>query len=173
MHDTRWLMLMGVVVALLSFAVLVGACGDDEKEAEKVTPTTTEEAAEDETSAEGAISVELAEFSITADPDTAAAGTVTFDVSNLGEEAHEFMVIDTDLAPDELPALDDGSVDESQVTVVDEIEETELAAGSSADLDVDLEAGDYVLICNLVEEHEGQTESHYEEGMFSVFEVTE
>jgi uncharacterized cupredoxin-like copper-binding protein len=142
---------------VLALTVVGAACDDDEDGGEG-----------------GAIAITLSEFNIEADPAEAAAGSVTFDVTNEGGEAHEFMVIKTDLDPAELPVMDDGSVDEAQVEVVDEIEEDELQAGDSASLTVDLEAGSYALICNLVEEEEGgEHESHYAEGMHTAFTVTE
>ena len=63
-----------------------------------------------------------------------------------------------------LPTADDGSVPEDEVDVVDEIEG--LAVGDSGEVTVDLEAGAYVLICNIVqEEADGTIEAHYERGM--------
>jgi hypothetical protein len=35
-----------------------------------------------------------------------------------------------------------------------------------------LEAGDYVVFCNIVEEMDGETESHFAEGMHTTFKVT-
>jgi uncharacterized cupredoxin-like copper-binding protein len=82
------------------------------------------------------------------------------------------MIARLDAAGAELAVLEDGSVDEAQADIVDEIEEDQLQAGDSASLDVDLEAGSYVLLCNLVEtEESGETESHYAEGMHTDFTV--
>ena len=44
-------------------------------------------------------------------------------------------------------------------------------AGSSASIVLDLEAGAYVLICNIAEEEDGELESHYELGMTAAFTV--
>jgi hypothetical protein len=38
-------------------------------------------------------------------------------------------------------------------------------------LTVDLDAGSYALICNIVEEEEGEPEAHYAEGMRADFTV--
>jgi uncharacterized cupredoxin-like copper-binding protein len=122
--------------------------------------------------AAGAVEVTLGEWLIEPDPSSAAAGEVTFAIKNDGEEEHEFVILKTDLAPDAFPTAADGSVDEegAGVAVVDEIEE--IAAGDSAELAVELEAGKYVLICNLVEEMaDGTTDRHYEEGMHAQFTV--
>jgi uncharacterized cupredoxin-like copper-binding protein len=124
---------------ILGLALLTASCGGDE----------------------GGVSATLADFSITLDSDSAPAGDVTFDVSNDAGQTHEFVVFQTDLAPDQLPTNEDGDVDEEGegVTLVDEIEDIE--AGSSESLTVNLDAGSYVLICNLP--------GHYEQGMHTGF----
>jgi hypothetical protein len=56
------------------------------------------------------------------------------------------------------------------IEVVDEIEE--IPVGESRSLTVDLEAGNYVLICNILqEEPNGTLEAHYSEGMRTGFTV--
>jgi uncharacterized cupredoxin-like copper-binding protein len=166
--------MVGVVaLAAISFTLAV-ACDDDEDGEPTATAGAEESpAATSETPAEGAsIDVTLTEFSITPSAAAVAPGTVTFNVENTGGEAHEFMIARLDAAGAELAVLEDGSVDEAQADIVDEIEEDQLQAGDSASLDVDLEAGSYVLLCNLVEtEESGETESHYAEGMHTDFTV--
>jgi uncharacterized cupredoxin-like copper-binding protein len=111
----------------------------------------------------GGIGVTLADYSVTPDASSAAPGDVTFDVTNDAEQTHEFVVFQTDLAPDQLPTNEDGDVDEEGegVTLIDEIEDIE--GGSSESLTVNLEAGNYVLICNLP--------GHYRQGMHAAFSV--
>ena len=84
-------------------------------------------------------------------------------------DVHEFVVIQTDLAPDALPTDANGVVDESGggMTVIDEIED--LAVGATEDLTVTLAAGNYALICNIFDEDEN--EAHYQMGMYSAFTV--
>jgi uncharacterized cupredoxin-like copper-binding protein len=53
--------------------------------------------------------------------------------------------------------------------VVDEVED--IPSGASEELTVSLEAGNYVLICNIVEEVNGELEAHYQMGMRVDFEV--
>lgn len=110
-----------------------------------------------------AIAIALSEFKIELDAPTAAAGSVTFDLTNAGTTVHEFVVFRTDLAPDKLPLSADGKeVDEeggAGITAIDEVEDLEPAASSS--LTVDLPAGHYVLICNLP--------AHYTSGMHAEF----
>jgi uncharacterized cupredoxin-like copper-binding protein len=118
------------------------------------------------------IDIGLQEWAVVPGADTAAAGDVTFNITNNGpDDPHEFVVVRTDLAPDALPTVEDGSVDEAGegVVVVDEVEEIEV--GAEAELTVNLEAGSYVLLCNIVEEEEGTLESHYQQGMRTAFGV--
>ncbi|MEX1253457.1 MAG: hypothetical protein WEE64_03870 [Dehalococcoidia bacterium] len=178
MQGKRWLGLAGVFLTLALFA---GACDDDEGDGDA---TATAPAAGEATATEpaggtpsgSAVDISLAEFSVTADPTSASAGSVTFSIKNVGGEPHELVVIKTDLEPAKLPVTDDGGVDEAQVEVIGEAEEDELPApDGQTELTLDLEAGSYALICNLVEEeHEGgEMMAHYAEGMHTAFEVTE
>jgi hypothetical protein len=119
-----------------------------------------------------AVDVTLQEYSVILAADSAPAGEVTFDVENTGpNDPHEFVVIRTDLAPDALPTSDDGSVDEEGVgiDVIGEIEAFPVGETHSATFD--LEAGGYVFICNVVEEDDGETEAHYQQGMRTAFTV--
>jgi uncharacterized cupredoxin-like copper-binding protein len=116
------------------------------------------------------VDVTLQEFAVGVDPASVSAGEVTFSVTNNGpDDVHEFVVIRTDLGPTELPTDENGAVDEAGggMEVVDEIEDMEV--GASEDLTVDLDAGNYVLICNIWDEDE--QESHYQEGMRAAFTV--
>jgi uncharacterized cupredoxin-like copper-binding protein len=116
------------------------------------------------------VDVTLQEFAVGVDPASVSAGEVTFSVTNEGpDDVHEFVVIRTDLGPTELPTDENGAVDEAGggMEVVDEIEDMEV--GASEDLTVDLDAGNYVLICNIWDEDE--QESHYQEGMRAAFTV--
>jgi hypothetical protein len=121
----------------------------------------------------GTVAVTLQEFSINPDSDSAAAGEVTFEATNEGpNDPHELVVIRTDLAADALPMSEDGGVDEGGEgieEVIGEIEEFPVGETESATFD--LEAGSYVLICNVVEEEDGELESHYVEGMRTPFTV--
>jgi len=116
------------------------------------------------------VAVTLQEFAVGATPASAPAGSITFEATNNGpEDVHEIVVIKTDLAPDALPTNADGSVNEvgEGIEPIDEIED--IPVGETQDLTVDLEAGNYVLICNIYEEAE--QESHYQEGMRTAFTV--
>jgi hypothetical protein len=116
------------------------------------------------------VNVTLSEYSIETDIANAPAGDLTFHVTNEGpNEVHQFLIIlADDLEPDTLPTLEDGSVDTENGEGVDEIQIIEaIAVDETKDLSISLEIGDYVLICNLVEDGE----SHYREGMRTAFRV--
>lgn len=131
-------------VALLGLTMGLAACDSDD--------------ADDE----GGVAVTLEDFSITLDTASAPAGAVTFNVENKGPSTHEFVVIQTDLAPDALPTDDAGDVSEDDLAPVDEIEDIE--DGATPHLTVELDAGDYVLICNIP--------GHYRQGMHAAFTAT-
>lgn len=112
-------------------------------------------------------SVELTEFSVTVSPTSGDAGDTTFAVKNVGGVTHEFVVVKTDLGDADLPTADDGSVDEEGegIEAVDEIED--IQPGDSEELTADLDEGNYVLFCNVVD---GGV-SHYAKGMHTSFTV--
>ncbi|MEX2158108.1 MAG: phosphate/phosphite/phosphonate ABC transporter substrate-binding protein [Dehalococcoidia bacterium] len=113
--------------------------------------------------------VQLLEWEVDAEVDTASAGQVYFLADNVGAETHELVVVRSDLEPGDLPVVD-GKVDEEAVDFRGEIEG--FASGSRASGVFDLDPGTYVLFCNIVEvEEDGELESHYEQGMFTSFRV--
>ena len=115
------------------------------------------------------IEVSLNEWSVAPSRATVQAGLIYFLASNKGAEPHELVVIRTDLPHDQLP-VDDGRVPEDDVDMIGEIEP--FAPGSEASAVFDLTPGEYVLICNILEEEEsGKVESHYQEGMHTAFTV--
>jgi uncharacterized cupredoxin-like copper-binding protein len=116
------------------------------------------------------VDVELQEFAVIPAESSAPAGPVTFSVTNNGPDAvHEFLVVRTDLEPGDLPTDEHGAFDESGdgVELVDEVED--IAVGDTVELTVDLEAGSYVLLCNVFDEASGT--AHYSEGMRTAFTV--
>lgn len=121
---------------------------------------------------ETTLRVTLQEFAVLPAESSAPAGQVTFEVENTGPaDPHEFVVIRTDLAPDALPIGEDGGVDEEGegIEVLGEIEE--FPVGETMSRNFDLEAGNYVFICNIVEEEDGELEAHYQLGMRTAFTV--
>lgn len=115
------------------------------------------------------VDVTLAEWSVTPDTETVPAGEVYFLADNAGGEIHELVVVKSDLPDGDLP-VEDGAVPENDVDFRGEIEG--FAAGSQASGVFDLEPGNYILFCNIVEvEEDGEIESHYEEGMHTTITV--
>ena len=144
-----------LLVPVAAAMLLAAGCGGDTN-----TPTATTPApspSESSPAAGGTVNVTEKDFSIAVDPTSATAGTVDFAISNEGPSVHEFVVFKTDLAPDALPTSSDGSVDEEGEGVTHIDEKEDIAVGSSTTLDVTLDAGNYVLICNLP--------GHYASGM--------
>ncbi len=119
----------------------------------------------------GTVNVTLQEFSVGTDPTTTDAGEVVFEASNEGpNDTHEFVVFLTDLGPTELPTDENGAVDETGegIELIGEIED--IPVGETKSVTLDLEAGNYVFICNIWDEAE--QESHYQEGMRTTFTVS-
>ena len=105
------------------------------------------------------VKVTLAEWVIARDVDSVEAGETYFLADNAGpNDAHEFVVIKTDLAPGELP-VEDGTVPPYKVDFVGAI--PPFAPGSAASIVLDLEPGNYALICNIA--------AHYGQGMHTSF----
>ena len=92
-------------------------------------------------------------------------GDITFEVTNVGREQHNFSVLKTDLAPSELPQTSAGGADIS----VEGIEVVgflpTFGSEDTVELMADVDEGSYVLICNLVD--------HYSRGMATAFKVEE
>ena len=97
-------------------------------------------------------------MTMTAEPASVAAGTVTFTVENTGTVKHEMVVVLTGGAT--LTPGSDGKVSEDGA--VDEI--GDIPAGETKSLTVKLDAGKYELICNI--------KDHYKMGMHVAFTVT-
>jgi uncharacterized cupredoxin-like copper-binding protein len=151
-----------VLMITCSLILIGAACGNDEDGGESPAAGAT---------GGGPVQITLQEFAIASAPSSASAGSVSFDIENKGpDDAHEFVVFRTDLEPTELPTLANGSVDEEGegLELVDEVEEIE--PGDTGNLTVDLDAGNYVFICNIYDKEE--KEAHYQEGMRTGFTVS-
>lgn len=119
------------------------------------------------------VNVILNEWSVKLDAPSAPTGRVKFHVKNEGpNDIHEFVVIKTDLPPEDLPVNGVGAVNElgADIEVVGEIED--IPVGSKEYIAAfDLAPGKYVLICNIYDPSEN--EAHYHEGMRAAFTVSE
>ena len=77
-----------------------------------------------------------------------------FTIANDGPSTHEFVVVQTDTAPGDLP-VDGALVSEDGIDVIGEAED--IAPSTTVDLVLTLDEGQYVIICNI--------EGHYSQGM--------
>jgi len=129
---------------------------------------------EDGTDAErdAEVHVTLDEWSIKVHTDTVEAGVIEFDAQNEGADDHELVIL-KGAVPDDLSSLiGDEGLDEDALPdgaeVVGEIEP--FAGGDECHGNFDLAAGDYTLLCNVVDADEH--EAHAKEGMVTAFTVT-
>lgn len=110
------------------------------------------------------VAVSLTEWEVAPDPTSIADGSIEFRVANTGTTDHNFRVVATDLAADELPLDATGQqVDEEQVDVVGGYAGA-IRMGETMALAIELPPGTYVLFCNVP--------THYGLGMYVDFEVT-
>jgi uncharacterized cupredoxin-like copper-binding protein len=152
------------IVAVMS--LLLAACAPSASESAAASAEPAASAAAGAT----IVNVTLQEWAVVPDAESAPAGEVTFAVTNDGpDDVHEFVIVRTDLDPGDLPTDATGTVDEAGagMEVIDEIED--LAVGDTQEVTVTLEAGNYVLICNVYSADE--LEAHYAEGMRIAFTV--
>ncbi len=98
-------------------------------------------------------------MTMTVAPTTAPAGDVTFTVKNTGTIKHEMVVLKTDTPYDQLTVTNGRVSEKDSVGEVGDVE-----PGKSGSVTLKLEAGNYVLVCNI--------KDHYEMGMRAAFAVS-
>jgi uncharacterized cupredoxin-like copper-binding protein len=150
----RWL-LPKIIGMSMILAMVLTACGSASASSQATaTPTPA-----------GPQKVQVTEkdFSITLSTNVVSPGEIEFDLTNQGPSEHEFVIFKTDLAPDKLPT-NNGIVDESASSLTKVFEQSQYAANSSKTVNVQLDAGSYVVICNLP--------GHYLQGMHAALTVT-
>lgn len=109
------------------------------------------------------IDVTEVSFNIHMSQITAQAGPMTFHIVNGADDMlHEFIIIKTDSAPENLPTNMMGRVQEDAVTIITAAED--IPPANSRNINVNLASGHYVMICNLP--------GHYLQGMRVEFTVT-
>ena len=144
-------MRIGKLILLALISGLVAGCG--------VATSTT-------LSNEKLVAVTLDEYHVRVDAASVPAGTVTFQVNNMGTEKHEFVILKSDLAAAALPAdpavVNKVQEDTAGVQHVDEI--SELVPGGLQTLTVALTPGTYILVCNYP--------GHVHAGMVATLNVT-
>ncbi len=142
---------VGTVAALIISIIALVAATDDGDDTPSPPPgeastetTVTTRPAEPEAPERSATTVEaaLTEFAVELSPAEAPAGPVTLDITNDGEAPHTLVLEGTDLKQDQLEAGESGQLDLGE-----------------------LEAGDYVLFCDVP--------GHRPAGMEATLTVTE
>lgn len=113
-------------------------------------------------------------YTMAASPASIASGSVTFDISNVGLIAHEFKVVKlneagmaanlTDLPTEAGLISESGNMVDGVGTVLGSLLEADLPADGSDELTLSLDAGEYMLLCNVA--------THYQLGMWAEFTVT-
>jgi uncharacterized cupredoxin-like copper-binding protein len=146
--------------------VLLAGCGEDRGDVSvsgtetTTTSTTATTPAETTTAQAGAeVEVALSEYSVKPATGTASAGAIAFEAANAGDVPHELEVVKTETKADAFKVEDDKAVIDGE----EEGEVEDIEPGGSKTLTAELEAGHYVLLCNLP--------THYEQGMRADFEV--
>jgi len=107
------------------------------------------------------VKVQLKEFKVLASPASAQHWFVSFAVRNTGKIRHEFVVLKTKVAPAKLPVKSGKAVEAGRVGKIGALK---LKPGASRTLNLNLNAGKYVLLCNLP--------GHYQAGQRIGFTVT-
>lgn len=179
-----------IALAVVAGGALFAACGgDDDDDSAEVTETPTAAAASASPSPNRAatvtatpeatqaaatdLAVTLSEYAVVTDLNSGTPGDYTFAISNEGpEESHVFMIVQTDLAADELPITSTGQFAPNGDAVI--LANTPgISAGGTDSFEYRLEAGNYAFICNNITpgltDSEGQ--GHYSQGMSTGFTV--
>jgi uncharacterized cupredoxin-like copper-binding protein len=112
---------------------------------------------------DAALSVTLRDDGIDLSTTTLDAGGASFEGTNEGTLTHEFEVfsVPEGVDADDLPLDGDTARADELLDVIDEVED--IAPGTSATLNLDLDAGTYAVLCNLP--------GHYANGMHATFTV--
>lgn len=172
---------------VLAMALVAAGCGDDDGGSSsenlgsnQTTSSTAAGGAFAGCKTEGAVTeaatqevvVTLGEFTIK--PATQGkAGLISFKAENAGAEEHEIVIVKADKA-ESIPMDADGAADEAKLpegAVIGEIEG--FPGGQVCSGTFNLAAGNYVLLCNIVEtEPNGEKEAHFKEGMHTPFVVS-
>lgn len=112
--------------------------------------------ATDSVEADATVTVGLVEYEVLPDVDSVEAGAIRFEATNDSKSmVHELAVLRVE---------DDGSLENKG-----EIEDIE--PGDAGSVTIELDPGRYQLACVLVPGEAGSTTDHYQEGMWTEFEV--
>jgi uncharacterized cupredoxin-like copper-binding protein len=119
------------------------------------------------------VSVKLGEYTIKPDVATKKTGNIEFNAENIGGTTHEFVIARADSAAS-VPTKPDGSVDEAKIPKADRIGEIEdVKPHEKKHASFDLAPGRYVFFCNVVDKSANPAVSHYAQGMYTTFTVSQ
>jgi uncharacterized cupredoxin-like copper-binding protein len=95
----------------------------------------------------GTVTVQAEEYAFTGVPETLAAGEVTFDLENVGEEQNEFQLarLKTDITVEEALELSDDELGQH----IEQVGGTLAEPGALATFETTLQAGRYAYVCFL------------------------
>ena len=113
-------------------------------------PTATSEPAATATNAPSSgteVDVSLVEWGVELDSNSLSAGSYSFNVINDGSLPHELVIIKSDTPLSELEAVGGFLDEEATGIIIGEVEN--LGANAEEPLNVDLEAGNYLFVCNI------------------------
>jgi plastocyanin len=110
------------------------------------------------------VAVELSDYAFDPSDVDVAAGVVTFEAWNVGEESHELAFLP---GGGEVPFAD-GAPDEDALADAGAFELEAFPPGETCNATYDLEPGTYTMFC-IVESEDGET--HYENGMRGILTV--
>jgi uncharacterized cupredoxin-like copper-binding protein len=174
-RSSLWLSRLFVLLPLLALLLVASACGGEEEPAAAPTVDETQASPAAEASVVG---VQLGEdgskYFVKLDKSSVTAGTSTFTIDNVGTTHHELAFFRTDLAAGKLPLNADGEVELPEEAEVGEAvyatplrgdPDHRIRDGRGIDYSIKLDAGAYVLLCNL--------SGHYKAGQFAAFTVEE
>ena len=99
-------------------------------------------------------------YYFTVTPISVKAGPTTITFKNIGTKEHEVVVLKTDTPADKLQVGANHEVSEAASVG----EDSETKPGKTKSTTIDLQPGNYVLVCNI--------ERHYEKGMYGTLTVT-
>jgi len=168
------------LLAALAALLLAFVGCDEEPATESVGPSPAASEDEDASApcepgdpADPALAVTLDEYRILPDEDELTRGPARFRALNSGEKPHDLYVVEG-RSIEAIPLDRKGSVDmerlEEEGRILGEIEG--IPPGRSCDLEVDLDPGTYVLLCDIRERGKDGVVNHFLQGMRARFKVS-
>jgi uncharacterized cupredoxin-like copper-binding protein len=153
-------------IARLSLALAIGilvAAGCGEDRGESSTSTSTNSTSTTSTTADSGsgagVEVGLKEYAIVVEAPSVGAGEVKFEADNEGKIPHELVVLKTDTKAGDLKVSGAKAVPEGENLGA----ASDVGPGEHKDVEVDLEPGHYILLCNLP--------GHYQQGMHTDLDI--